>query len=145
MNKKIAKKLLFLNSLYALLSSLWDILVAFWTSYMSGYLMKSIRGDKNFKWLFRNVKKSQRQPKGLFSNKRQTSSPFLRVWQGLQMFSNISCQCTKRSRARIPIRGQCVLLQISLRIKIFDYFLNSQNYRMNEICPVILLNPWTKL
>jgi hypothetical protein len=29
----------------------------------------------------------------------------------------------KRSRARVPIGGQCVLLQISLRIKMFDFFL----------------------
>ena len=28
----------------------------------------------------------------------------------------------KRSRARVPIGGQYVLLQISLRIKIFDFF-----------------------
>ena len=28
----------------------------------------------------------------------------------------------KRSRARVPIRGHGVLLQISLRIKLFDFF-----------------------
>ena len=39
----------------------------------------------------------------------------------------------KRTRARVPIGGQCLLLQISLRIKIFDFLLNSQNYRMNHI------------
>ena len=39
----------------------------------------------------------------------------------------------KRSRARVPVGGQCVLLQISLRTKILDFFLNSQNYRMNHI------------
>ena len=39
----------------------------------------------------------------------------------------------KRSRARVPIAGQCVFLQNSLRIKMFDFFLNSQNYRINHI------------
>ena len=28
----------------------------------------------------------------------------------------------KRSRARVPIGGQCVVLQISLRIKFFEFF-----------------------
>ena len=28
----------------------------------------------------------------------------------------------KRSRVRVPIGGQCVLLKISLRIKMFDFF-----------------------
>ena len=40
----------------------------------------------------------------------------------------------------VPIGGQCVLLQMSLIIKILD-FLNSQNYRMNHILTVILLKP----
>ena len=47
----------------------------------------------------------------------------------------------KGSRARVPIEGQCVLLQNSLRIKLFDFFLNSQNNRMNHIFLDILLNP----
>ena len=37
--------------------------------------------------------------------------------------------CTKRSRARVTIGGQCVLLQNSLKIK------------MNHIFPGILMNP----
>ena len=52
--------------------------------------------------------------------------------------------CTKRSRARVTIKGQCVLFQIFLRLKMFDFFSNSQNYRMNHILPDILLNPWKK-
>ena len=28
----------------------------------------------------------------------------------------------KRIRARVPIAGQCILLQISIRIKMFDFF-----------------------
>ena len=36
---------------------------------------------------------------------------------------------------------QCVLLQNSARIKFFDFFLNSQNYRMSQIFLDILLNP----
>ena len=32
----------------------------------------------------------------------------------------------KRSRARVTIKGQCVLSQISLQIKMFDFLLNSQ-------------------
>ena len=47
----------------------------------------------------------------------------------------------KRSRARVTIGGQCVLLQNSLKIKLFDFFFKSQNYRMNHIFPDILLNP----
>ena len=50
-------------------------------------------------------------------------------------------QHMKRSRARVPLGGQCVLLQISLRIKILDFFLNIQNYSMNHIVTVVLLNP----
>ena len=48
---------------------------------------------------------------------------------------------TKRSRVRVTIEGQRVLLQISLQIKMFDFLLNSQNHRMNHIFPGILLNP----
>ena len=51
----------------------------------------------------------------------------------------------KRSRARVTIEGQCVLLQISLQIRMFDFLLNSQNHRMNHIFPGILLNPWKTL
>ena len=47
----------------------------------------------------------------------------------------------KRSRARVTIGGQCVLLQNSLKIKLFDFFSKSQNYRMNHIFADILLNP----
>ena len=48
----------------------------------------------------------------------------------------------KRSRARVTLGGQCVLLQNSLKIKLFDFFFSkSQNYRMNHIFPDILLNP----
>ena len=51
-----------------------------------------------------------------------------------------------RSRARVSIEGQCVLLQNSPRIKMFDFFLlNSQNYRMSHIFLPILLNPWQTL
>ena len=46
----------------------------------------------------------------------------------------------KRSRARVTIRGQCVCLQFSLRINMFDFFY-SQNYPMNHIFPGILMNP----
>ena len=46
----------------------------------------------------------------------------------------------KRSRARITIERQRVLLQISLQIKMFDFLLNSKNPRMNHIFPGILLN-----
>ena len=49
--------------------------------------------------------------------------------------------CTKRSRARVTIEGQCVLLQISLQIKFLNFLFNSQNHRMNYIFPGILLNP----
>ena len=35
-------------------------------------------------------------------------------------------QSRKWSRARVAIGGQCVFLQISLRIKIFDFFLKSK-------------------
>ena len=35
----------------------------------------------------------------------------------------------KKSRARVSIEGQCVFLQNSPRIKMFDLFLNIQNYR----------------
>ena len=53
------------------------------------------------------------------------------------MFQHI----TKRRKARVTIEGQCVLLQISLQIKMFDFLLNSQNHRMTHIFPGILLNP----
>ena len=61
------------------------------------------------------------------------------------MFSNLSGEdCKKggmkRSKARVTIGGQCVLLQNSLKINFFDFF-KSQNYRMNHIFPGILLNP----
>ena len=47
---------------------------------------------------------------------------------------------TKQSRARVPIEGQCVLLKNSLKIKMFDFLLDSQNYRMNDIFLDILQN-----
>ena len=47
----------------------------------------------------------------------------------------------KRSRVRVTIEGQRVLLLISLQVKMFDFLLNSQNHRMNHIFPGILLNP----
>ena len=47
----------------------------------------------------------------------------------------------KRSRARVTIEGQHVLLQISLQIKMFDFLVNSQNHPMNHIFPGIILNP----
>ena len=47
----------------------------------------------------------------------------------------------KRSRVRVTMEGQRVLLQISLQIKMFDFLLNSQNHRMNNIFSGILLNP----
>ena len=50
----------------------------------------------------------------------------------------------KKSRARISIKGHCVLLQNSPRIKMFDFFLNSQNYCMSQIFLGILLNPQKK-
>ena len=40
---------------------------------------------------------------------------------------------TKRSRARATIEGQCVLLQISLQIKMFDFLLNSQRAELVKI------------
>ena len=52
---------------------------------------------------------------------------------------------TKKSRARVTIGGQCVLLQNSLKIKLFDFFLKSQKYHMNYIFPDILLNPREKM
>ena len=46
------------------------------------------------------------------------------------------------NRARDPIEGQSVLLQISLRIKMRDsFFLNSYNYRMNNIFLDLLQTP----
>ena len=48
---------------------------------------------------------------------------------------------TKRSRARVTLGGQCLLLQISLRIKMFKILKKSQNIRMNHTLPDILLNP----
>ena len=47
----------------------------------------------------------------------------------------------KRSRARVTIEGQGVLLQISLQIKMFYFLLNSQNHRMNHIFQGMVLNP----
>ena len=38
----------------------------------------------------------------------------------------------KKSRARVTIEGQCALFQNSPRIKMFDFFLNIQNYRMSR-------------
>ena len=35
-------------------------------------------------------------------------------------------ECMKRSRARVTIGGQCVLLQNSLKIKLFDFFLKAK-------------------
>ena len=52
---------------------------------------------------------------------------------------------TKMSRARVIIEGQCVLLQIPLQIKMFNFLLNSQNHRMNCIFLGILLNSWKTL
>ena len=34
-----------------------------------------------------------------------------------------------RSRVRVTIEGQCVILQTSLQIEMFDFLLNSQNHR----------------
>ena len=50
----------------------------------------------------------------------------------------------KRSRDMVPIEGQHVLLQNSLSIKMFSFFLNSQNYRMNHIFLEIFLNIFKK-
>ena len=50
-------------------------------------------------------------------------------------------QGRKRSRARVPIEGQCVLLKISLRINFFDFF-KSKKYRIKHIFLDIVLNPW---
>ena len=36
------------NSIVALLSSLWEILAAFWSSHMSGYFIRSIRDNKDY-------------------------------------------------------------------------------------------------
>ena len=47
----------------------------------------------------------------------------------------------KKSRARVSIKGHCVLLQNSPRTKMFDFFQNRQNYRMSHIFLDILLNP----
>ena len=44
-------------------------------------------------------------------------------------------QLRKRSRARVTIEGQRVLLQISLQIKMLNFLLNSQNHIMNHIFP----------
>ena len=62
--------------------------------------------------------------------------------QKLQKQCKQDSPCTKRSRARVTIEGQRVLLQISLKMKMFDFLLNSQNHRMNHIFPGILLNPY---
>ena len=48
----------------------------------------------------------------------------------------------KRNRARVTLGGQCLLLQISLRIKMFKILKKSQNIRMNHTLPDILLNPY---
>ena len=46
----------------------------------------------------------------------------------------------KRSRVRVTIEEQCVLSQISLQIKMFEFLLNSQNHRMNHIFPGIYMD-----
>ena len=51
----------------------------------------------------------------------------------------------KRSRVRVTIEGQRVLLQISLQTKMFDFLLSSQNHRMNHIFPGILLKNIVKM
>ena len=56
------------------------------------------------------------------------------------LFSRVFKSHRKRSRARVSIAGQCAILQNCLRIKMFDFFLNSQNYRLNLIFLDILLN-----
>ena len=57
---------------------------------------------------------------------------------------NLRALYTKRSRARVPIGGQCVLLQISPKI-FFLLLLNCQNYCMNHMFLDILLNPCKKI
>ena len=46
----------------------------------------------------------------------------------------------KRSKVRVTIEVQHVLLQIALQIKMFDFLLNIQNHRMHHIFLGILLN-----
>ena len=46
---------------------------------------------------------------------------------------------TKRRRARVPIGWQCVLLQISLRIKMFDFF-----FKIAKITPKRFNSPLTQ-
>ena len=60
---------------------------------------------------------------------------------------NYAKYATKGSRARFTIGGQCVLLQNSLKIKLFDIFFlqKSQNYCINRIFPDIILNPSKKM
>ena len=60
-------------------------------------------------------------------------------WQTLQ--NEVGGENRKKSRAGVSIEGHCVLLQKFSRIKMLNFFLNSQNYRMNHIFLDILLNP----
>ena len=54
---------------------------------------------------------------------------------------NDGCSITFPIIHKVTIEGQCVLLQISIQIKMLSFLLNSQNHRMNHIFPGIILNP----
>ena len=87
------------------------------------------------------LKKISRKPQQMtvFGQNCKKGS-FLRIF--LDFFRNHTLKrAKKRSRVRVTIEGQCVLLQISHQIKMFDILLNSQNHRMNHVFPGILLNP----
>ena len=72
---------------------------------------------------------------------KNLNSPALMVWDR-QYLEDSELKDEKKSSARVPIEGQCVLLQITLKIKIFNIFSTSQSYRMNHISPDMLLNHW---
>ena len=50
---------------------------------MSGYLMKSIRDNKDSKGLFRNVQKGQSSQKGVFLREMADLMPFFKVMAGV--------------------------------------------------------------
>ena len=67
------------GSLDALFSRLSERLNLFWTSHMSGYLLKPIRDNKEFKGAGRKIKKGQNGKKGDSQRIQQSLHTFFRV------------------------------------------------------------------